>query len=400
LDDVKNPQFIETLPRRGYRFIARVKVSNGVPVGQESEVGRTSVERPHSVRLVFYTAFILLVIILGTALVWNFVSSDRSGGLASPNPEAQDAYLKGKHMFENGDPDSIKSSIRFFDTAIHGDEKFAAAYAARADAFYQLGYHGTINTKEVFPKAKADAIRAIELNQGLADVHAVLGSVAFRYDWSFPQAENHFKKAIAIDPNSANAFHDYAWFLASQERFQEAISSIEKAQQIEPTSIRTNIDVGWIYARARRYDEAISQMKRTLDLEPNNIAARQCLECAYYNKNMFAESVENAIGLMRRFGASDGDLTKIKAVEPRQAVRLIEEWRLKRMESTTDQYLPSYWLAIQAAAVDDKEKAFQYLEKAFQEKDAGLVMLKVEQVWDKFRTDPRYEEMLTRLGMQ
>lgn len=398
-DDVRSPKFIETLPRRGYRFVAQIKVSNGVPVGQDSEKGGLSPKSPHRLRLFFYTASVLLAIVLGTALVWNSVSSDKPG-LASSNPEAQDAYLKGKHLLQKGDPNSIQSSIHFFDTAIHGDEQFAAAYAARADARYQLGHQGTIYAKEVFPKAKADAINALERNPGLADAYTVLGSIAFRYDWNFVEAEGHFKKAIAADSNSANALHDYAWFLASQARFEEAISSIEMAQRIEPTSIRTNIDAGWIYARARRYDQAISQMKRTLDLEPDNIAARQCLECSYYNKNMFAESVENAVGLMKRFGASERDLAHIRSTEPRQAVKLIEEWRLKRMESATSHYIPSYFFAIQSAAADDKEKAFQYLEKAFHEKDAGLVMFKVEQVWDKYRDEPRYKEMLDRLGLK
>lgn len=133
-------------------------------------------------------------------------------------------------------------------------------------------------------------------------------------------------------------------------------------------------------------------MKRTLDLEPNKVAARQCLECAYYNKGMFAESVENAIGLMKQFGASDVDLAKIRAVEPKSAVKLIEQMRLKRMESAKGVYIPAYAFAIQSAAADDQEKAFQ-------EKDAGLVMFKTEQVWDKYRNEPRYQEMLKKLGL-
>jgi DNA-binding winged helix-turn-helix (wHTH) protein len=396
-DDAKTPRFVETLPRRGYRFIAQVENLNGDSKPPAETVTNT---KPTSFRPIFYGLAVLMVLFLGTAIVWNFVASNEPVGLTSSNPEAQDAFLKGKHLFEKGDAESIKSSIGFFDQAIHNDERFANAYVARADAFYQLGLFGQAKTSEVFPKAKADANRAIELNKNLADAYTTLGSIAFRYDWDFPQAENYFKKAIEINPNSANAFHDYAWFLASQSRFEEAINSIEKAQKIEPTSVRTNIDVGWIYARARRYDQAIVQMKRTLDLEPNNIAARQCLECAYFNKGMYAESVENALGLLKQFGASEEDLAKIRAVSPKEAVKLIEEIRLKQMESAPDKiYIPNYVFAIQSAAADDKEKAFQYLEKAFAEKDAGLVMFKVEQVWDKFRDDARYKEMQTKVGL-
>lgn len=398
-DDAKTPKFVETLPRRGYRFIAKVENMNGNSSIEKIE--NESVKQPTNTafRPFLYGFAVLLILFLGTAIVWNFVSSNEPIGLTSRNPEAQDAYLKGKHLFEKGDAESIKSSIEFFNQAIHNDEKFASAFVARADAFYHLGLFGNAKTHDVFPKAKADANRAIELNNTLADAYTILGSIAFRYDWNFTEAENHFKKAIELNPNSANAFHDYAWFLASQSRFEEAINAIETAQKIEPTSVRTNIDVGWIYARARRYNQAIVQMKRTLDLEPNNIAARQCLECAYFNKGMFKESVENAVGLMKQFGARDEDLAKIRTVPPKEGIKLIEEWRLKKMESEKNSYLPAYYFAIQSAVVGDKEKAFQYLEKAFQEKDAGLVMFKVEQVWDNFRTDSRYQKMLKEVGL-
>jgi|CXWL01.1.fsa_nt_gi DNA-binding winged helix-turn-helix (wHTH) protein len=398
-DDAKTPKFVETLPRRGYRFIAEVENLNGNSKSENVENPIAKKTKKASTRYLIYGMAVLLILFFGTALVWNFVSLNKSDGITSRNPEAQDAFLKGKHLFEKGDGESIKSSIEFFNQAIHADEKFASAYVARADAFYQLGLLGTAKTSEVFPKAKADALKAVEINQSISDAYSIIGSIVFRYDWNFIEAENYFKKAIEINPNSANAFHDYAWFLASQTRFEDAIKAIVKAQQLEPTSVRTNVDVGWIYARARRYDQAIVQMKRTLDLEPNNITARQCLECAYFNKGMFAESVENAFGLMKQFGASEEELAKIRAAEPKEGFKLIEEWRLKRMESATDHYVPPYFLAIQSAAAEDQEKAFRYLEKAFQEKDAGLVMFKVEQVWDKFRDDVRYKEMQAKIGL-
>lgn len=398
-DDAKTPKFVETLPRRGYRFVAEVESLNGNSAVSKVQTEILNQTKSNSFRPIFYGLAVLLILFLGTALVWNFVATNEPVGLTSRNPEAQDAFLKGKHLFAKGDAESLKSSIEFFDQAVHNDEKFASAFASRADAFYQLGLLGIAQTAEVFPKAKADATRAIELNKNLSDAHTILGSIAFRYDWDFPQSENHFKKAIELNPDSANAFHDYAWFLASQSRFEEAISSIEIAQKIEPTSVRTNIDVGWIYARARRYDSALAQMKRTLDLEPNNVAARQCLECAYFHKGMFAESVENALGLMKQFGANEADLAKIRSVEPKEGIQKIEEWRLKQMESAKETYIPAYIFAIQSAAVGDEEKAFQYLEKAFQAKDAGLVMFKAEQVWDKFRDDSRYKEMQTKIGL-
>ena len=398
-DDAKTPKFVETLPRRGYRFIAEIENPNADSTVSKVQTKTINQTKSTSFRSLAYIFGVLLILFLGTAIVWNFIPSNEPIGVTSSNPEAQDAYLKGKHLFEKGDPESIKSSIEFFNQAIHNDEKFASAYIARADSFYQLGLFGNSKTSEVFPKAKADANRAIDINKGIAEAYTILGSIAFRYDWNFSEAENYFKKAIELNPNSANVFHDYAWFLASQARFEEAINAIETAQKIEPTSVRTNIDVGWIYARARRYDQAIVQMKRTIDLEPNSIAARQCLECAYFNKNMFAESVLNALELMKQDGATNEELEKIRTVPPKQGIKLIEEWRLKKMESEKNSHLPAYFFAIQSAAVGDKEKAFQYLEKAFQEKNAGLVMFKVEQVWDKFRDDVRYREMLKKVGL-
>jgi DNA-binding winged helix-turn-helix (wHTH) protein/Tfp pilus assembly protein PilF len=397
-DDAKTPKFVETLPRRGYRFIAEVESLNGHSKPTVETVTQTT---STSVRNFIYISAVILILFLGTAIVWNFAAKSEPIGITSRNPEAQDAFLKGKHLFQKGDAESIKSSLEFFDQAIHADEQFANAYVARADAFYQLGKFGQAKTNDAFPKAKADVTRAIAINPKLSDGYAILGSIAFRYDWDFPQAEQYFKKAIEINPNSANAHHDYAWFLASQSRFEEAINSIEKAQKIEPTSVRTNIDVGWIYARARRYDQAIAEMKRTLDLEPNNEAARQCLECAYLNKGQYAESVENGLVQLKKFGASEDDLAKIRQVSPKEGVQLIEEWRLRRMESGLKYniYIPAYFLALQYAAVGDKETAFKYLEKGYAERDSGIVMMKVEQVWDKFRDEPKYQEMLKKIGL-
>ena len=399
-DDAKTPRFVETLPRRGYRFIAKVENLNGNSTFQNTQTESEIEIKSETFRYIAYATAILLILFLGTALVWNFVSTNDSVGLISRNPEAQDAFLKGKYLFEKSDDESIRQSLDFFDQAIHADEKFAVAYAARADAFHQTGVFGNAKTTEVFPKAKADAIRAIEINENIAEAYATLGSIAFRYDWNFSEAENYFKKAFEINPNSANALHDYAWFLTSQSRFEEAVEAIEKAQKLEPTSPRINIDVGWIYARARRYDKALAQMKRTLDLEPQNVAAQQCLECAYFNKGMFAESVKNALDLMKHYGATEEELAKIREVEPQKGMHRVEEWRLKRMEiEAKEKYIPTYYFAVQSAAVGDQEKAFRYLEKSFQERDSALVMLKVEQVWDKFRDDPRYQEMLIKIGL-
>ena len=398
-DDARTPRFVETLPRRGYRFIAPVESLNGNSSSQKIAAESEVHAKPKSFRSFTYVLAVAAVFLLGTALVWNFGAAKEPVGLTSRNPEAQDAYLKGQHLFQKGDAPSIRQSISFFDQAISADEKFASAFVARADAFYHLGLVGSGRTAEVFPKAKSDAVRAIELNEGFADAYAILGSIAFRYDWNFAEAESHFKRALKIAPDSANALHDYAWFLTSQGRFEDAIENIEKAQSFEPTSARINIDVGWIYARARRYDSALVQMRRTLDLEPENVAARQCLECAYFNKQMFAESVENGVSLMKQSGASDEDLAKIREVEPREGIKRIEVWRLRQMELEEGRtYVPAYLFAIQSAAVGDKEKALRYLEKAFQERDTGLVMFKVEQVWDKFRDDPRYQEMLKKIG--
>ena len=318
-DDAKNPRFVETLPRRGYRFVAKVEGLNG-DNGNVSEIKpiKNYGEFPTQTKSATYfgkTAFGLVAlafILLSSIFIWNFAFGADSKKVSiniSKNPESQDAYLKGKYWFDKGEIEAFKTSIKFFDQAILQDENFASAYLARADAFYQIGLFGGAKTKEVFPNAKTDALRAFELNNDLADAQTLLGSIAFRYEWNWEKAEKHFKQAIRINQNSPNAYHDYAWLLVSQKRFDEAIEAIKTAQKLDPISPRTNTDVGWIYMRARRYDTAISQMQRTLELQPDFIAARQCLECAYFNKAMYRESVKKRFGIderIRCYGKRNG----------------------------------------------------------------------------------------------
>jgi DNA-binding winged helix-turn-helix (wHTH) protein/Tfp pilus assembly protein PilF len=412
-DNAKTPKFVETLPRRGYRFIAPVKeinetIEESVEIPAQSfRENQNEIESPPKSNPIFrkfaFLSGAFLLLFIGAFLVFNFgfSSSGRSNvGIASKNPEAQDAFMKGKFWFDKGKSASIEKSIGYFDQAIRQDENFAAAYLARADARYQLGLYGVEKTSVAFPKAQADAERAFQVNPTLADAQTILGSIAFRYQWNWREAENHFRKAIDLNPKSANAHHDYAWLLVAQKRFDEAISQIKFAQKLDATSPRTNTDVGWIYMRARRYDEAIRQIKRTLELQPNFAAAKQCLECAYFNKAMYKESVKNGLELMENSGASKEDLREIQAADPKEGVKLIEKLRLKKLlEASRTNNFPPYIFAVQYAAVGDQEKAFEWLGKAFRERDANLVTLQVDQVWDKFRDEPFYRETLEKIGL-
>ncbi len=409
-DNARDPRFIETLPRRGYRFIAEVEnIDKTLDISEIPIVDKTHSDMPIQSEPSHYyskSTFWLVTVVfalVSSFVVWNFAFGNEYKNVSattSKNPEAQDAYLKGKHWFAKGDSDSIKKSIAFFDQALRQDENFASAYLSRGDAFYQLGLFGAAKTHDVFPKAKKDALRAFELENGLADALTLLGSITFRYDWDWEKAEDYFKHAIMQNPESANAHHDYAWLLVAQKRFNKAISSIKEAQRLDPTAPRTNIDVGWIYIRARRYNEAVDQINRTLELEPDFAGIEQCLECAFVNMAMYTESVKNGIKMMKNSGATEEDIARILSVEPQKGTELIEEWRLREiLKEAKTSYVPAYYLALQYAAMSDKENAFLWLEKAFKEKNAGLITLQVDQVWDKYSKEPFYQKKLKEIGL-
>ncbi|MEW6210508.1 MAG: winged helix-turn-helix domain-containing protein [Acidobacteriota bacterium] len=310
---------------------------------------------------------------------------------ASSNAQAVDAYLRGRYLWNRGDRDSVAKSVEYFKQAIEKDPRYGAAFAGLADSYRLLGMYYAMLPSESYPKAKETALRAIELDATNAEAYVSLGAIAFRYEWKWEEAERHFLRAIEINPSLGLAHHDYSWFLVAMGRFDEGIEQMKLAQRLDPLSPLANSDVGWVYLMARRYDEAIEQIKRTLELEPRFGSALACLERAYTLKGQHREALEV---LLKEEGSAS-----IQSGDPQQAVKAIYRRRLERRLDAIEKTRRSpYNTALLYAAADERDRAMEWMERAFEERDPMLVSIKSDPAVDSLRADPRFDRLLTRMG--
>ncbi len=315
----------------------------------------------------------------------------------STNAEAVDAYWRGRYLWNKGDRENVRKSVEHFEQAIARDPDYGAAYAGVADAYRLLGLYYAMLPAESYPPAKAAAERALELNPSLAEAYVSLGTIKFRYEWNWTEAESDFRRALEINPSSGLAHHDYGWFLIAMGRFDEGIEHMQAAQRLDPLSPLANSDVGWAYLMARRYDEAIEQINRTLELEPRFGSALACLERAYTAKGEHQQALETLLREVRNSGAEPPATTASDPIKAAQTIRRARlEQRLKRL---SERRSSSYGIAVLCAAADETAAAFEWLDKAFVERDPSLVAVKTEPAFDRLRGDARFANLLNRLGL-
>jgi TolB-like protein/DNA-binding winged helix-turn-helix (wHTH) protein/Tfp pilus assembly protein PilF len=339
---------------------------------------------------------------IARALALELLPSEKSREVSGVAPsEAHDAFLKGRYLWNRGRPDDIIKSISQFERAIEIAPDYGLAQAGLSDSYIQLGMNNRIHPMEAYPKAKAAALRAIELDDALAEAHTCLGTIRFRFDWDWAGAEREFKRAIELNPSYGRAHHDYAWFLVAMQRFDEAVAEIKRAQELDPLSPLANSDVGWVYLRARRYDDAIEQIQRTLELEPDFASAEGCLERAYAMKGQHKEALDMARKTMARAGASSEEMAALDGADAKQAMRSFEQWKLRRkIEAAKKRDVSPYSFAQSYAALDDRDVAFEFLERAISERDSEIASIMVDPAFDNFRSDARLADILRRMRLR
>ncbi len=307
--------------------------------------------------------------------------------------EALDAYLRGRYLWNKGGVESVRRSVEYFSQAIEKDPGCAAAFAGLADSYRLLGMYYAIPPAEAYPKASEAALRAIKLDPTDADAYVSLGSIKFRYEWEWEEAERDFRRALEINPSLGMAHHDYAWFLVAMARFDEGIEQMRIAQRLDPLSPVANSDVGWVYLMARRYDEAIEQIKRTLELEPKLGSALACLERAYTLKGQPREALEALMTEMSEEGAN------LQDTDPAQSMKLLYRKKLERLVGPMKTGpLSPYSAATICLAAGEREQSFAWLERAYKERDPMLVAAGTDPMFDEVRADPRFAELLLRIG--
>lgn len=329
--------------------------------------------------------------------------SPQEQGLAkhyTENNEAYKYYLKGRFYWDQRTANSLRQGIGYFDQAIEMDPTFALAYAGLADCYVVPANQMAPN--EAMPKAKAAAIRAIELDDSLAEAHTSLGRVMAAYEWNWAGAEREFKRAIELNPRYPVAHQWYGGLLQVMGEPEMAIAERKTALELDPLSLIINFELGQAYYYAHDFDGAIEQYQKTLQLDPKFPPAYQFLPAAYEQKGNYDEAIKGfrsspVLYVGGEFSLTMAGLGHAYAVTGQTANARAQLEELKRLE--LQRYIPPTSAAMIYAGLGEKDNAFVRLDKAVQEHAFQLQWLMIEPRWDNLHSDPRFAELLKRIGL-
>jgi TolB-like protein/DNA-binding winged helix-turn-helix (wHTH) protein len=322
---------------------------------------------------------------------------------AAVNPQAREDYLKGRYFWNLRSEAGYLKAIDYFQAAVAEDPQYAQAYAGSADAYALLGSlpSSKISRETAMPKAKEVALTALKLDDSLADAHTSLAFVEMHYEWKFQEAEREFKRAIALDPNYSTAHHWYAIDLAAMGRMDEAVAEVKRARQTDPLSAIINTDMADMLFFARRYDEALQQARATVEMDPNFAHAHRVLERIYDEKHMFPEAIaegERAVALsandtwmlleLANSYALAGKKTEMQNCL-RRAANLSPGGVLPDSGATAEIYV----------TLGEPDRSLKVMESQYRHRDGGLIFLNADPYFDTLKSDPRFQQLLQRVGL-
>jgi tetratricopeptide (TPR) repeat protein len=310
--------------------------------------------------------------------------------------EVIEAYTTGRKFWNKRSEEDLKTAIEHFERAIRIDPNFAPAHAGLADSYIMLGAQNYLRPEESGPKAKAAALRALQLDDSLAEAHASMAFVKISYDWDWPGAEEEFKRAIALNPDYALARNWYSQYLLAAGRRDESLREIKLARELDPESIGIQMTAGAIFFRLDLYDQAIEEFRRVIERDPTNASAFKSLGYAYEKKSMFKEADEaykifvelSGLPSVRRFSQEFARWSKEDNAE----------FLLDKISFMLKQkYVRPSYIAGLYARFGEKDRAFDWLERAYRERDTNLLFIKTDDTWDSLRADPRFFSLEQRI---
>ena len=328
------------------------------------------------------------------------LSGEQQGQLTkryTHDTDAYQAYLKGRYYWNKRSLEGIKKALAYFQEAIDKDPNYALAYAGMADA-YSFGALD-LPSNEFFPKAKAAATKALEIDDTLAEAHTALGWIEMRYDLDWSGAEKEFKRAIELNPNYATSHNWYSVELGLMGRFDEAIAEAKRAQELEPLSLNTNSDVGLPFYFSHQYDQAIARYRKAIEMDSNFALAHYFLGLAYEQKEMYQEAVEEFLQASTLFGFEPQGITALRGAYATAGWRGFLQKDIELTIEYSKKYADFYDVAIDFARLGEKEQALAWLEKAYQERDGGLFWFRRDPRLDTLRSEPRFIDLSRRAGV-
>jgi DNA-binding winged helix-turn-helix (wHTH) protein/Tfp pilus assembly protein PilF len=321
------------------------------------------------------------------------------------NAEAYQAYTRGRYYWSKQSAPALEEAIKYFERALRYDPNYALAYAGLSDAYSVLGSHyDTLeqNQSDALPRAKEAALRALKLDERLAESHTALGVVKQRFDWDWSGAESEFKRAIELNPNYAYAHQAYALHLAARGHLDAATTEIRRALSLDSQSLSVNRDLGRILCFARDYEQAIEQFHLALKIdlfEPLSIPLRRLLAWTYEYNGMPERAVAEFVEILRLQKTSPERLDALRqAYEAGGMKGYWLKWLELQRERIRRRQLSPFYLAQIYAVTGAKGRAFAYLQKAYEDRSLGVAALRYDPSFDDLRADQRYLILLRRLG--
>ena len=316
------------------------------------------------------------------------------------NPEAYQLYLKGRYYWNKRNAEALKKSVEYFQQAIEKDPSYALAYSGLADAYSLIPSYSGGTPQEYLPKAEVAARKSVELDDTLAEAHTSLATLIGTFDWKWTESIKEFQRAIELNPNYATAHHWYSdGPLLAMGRLDEAIAEMKRAQELDPLSLIINAELGTSYIMARKYDKAIEQLRKTIEMDQSFYFAHWNLGEAYALTGNFDEAIkENQIAY--RLSDDPGVLAFLGHAYVMSGKRAEALKTLQQMKQISQQrYVNAYAFAVVYAALGDKDQAFQWLEKSYQDHAPEIEQIKVDPTLDNLHTDPRFADLVKRMGL-
>jgi tetratricopeptide (TPR) repeat protein len=315
--------------------------------------------------------------------------------------EAYELFLKGRYFHDKYTEEGLNKAIEYYQQAINKDPNYALAYVEMGNAYKTLGgVLGFTSPTTAAPQVKAAILKALAIDETLADAHAALADFVLSYDWDWPGAEKEIRRAIELDPNQWRAHGTNGTYLQSLGRFDEAVAERERSRQLDPTSPGAIANVGYPLYYARRFDQALEHYRKALELDPDYSWGHLWIGQVYVQQGKYGEAIAE---IKKAIALSDGNVRTIATLghaygvagQRSEALKVIAELEARARQK----YVSPYFIALVYVGLGDKDQAFAWLEKAYQERHPYLILIKVEPVFDVLHSDQRFAALVRRIGL-
>jgi tetratricopeptide (TPR) repeat protein len=381
-------------------LLAESEAVRNSEIAERDRKRRSVIRRTRLAATIFALLFVVALIVLAIANQQTAKLGQQLAEEEKKRLSAEELYDVGRSYLSHGTMESLNKAIKYFDDAISLKPDYTQAFAGLADCYNRLATYGAIPPAEAFPKAKAEALKALKIDNRLAEGHASLAYALFKGDWNWAEAEKEFRQALQLDPTSAQAHQRFATLLVALGRFDEAIANAERARELDPLSLIVRSQFGSIYFFAHRFDDSIAASRGALEVDPNFIVGRRNLGLAYAQKRKLDQAISefqrvDEMGGGSTFARAELAYTYGLAGMKEAAQKILGDLQSKRAAV----YVSAYNFALVYSGLGDKEETFKWLERAVEERAENLVYLRVDPRFDWLHNDARFASLLKRIGL-